>query len=103
MSDLTRHGAHAHIEDLRRDANRSAMRREALTARRQSQLPHDGPITIRRATEDDKPALAQLASLDCARRPAGAVLLAETRGELRAALSLADGAAIADPFRPSAD
>jgi hypothetical protein len=102
MSDLTKRLAHAHIEDLRRDADRFAARRAALAARGQSASAHDGPITIRRATVDDEPALADLAALDSARIPAGAVLLAESCGKLRAALSLEDGAAIADPFRPTA-
>jgi hypothetical protein len=63
---------------------------------------HDEPIIIRRATADDEPALAELAALDSAAMPARAVLLAESGGQLRAALSLADGAAIADPLRPTA-
>jgi hypothetical protein len=102
MSDLTKLLADAHIEDLRRNAGRFATRRAAPAADRQSRPAHDEPITIRRATADDEPALAGLASLDSARIPAGAVLLAESRGKLTAALSLEDGAAIADPFRPTA-
>ncbi len=61
------------------------------------------PITIRLAARDDQLALARLAALDSADRvPAGPLLLAEVAGELRAALSLEDGAAIADPFYPTA-
>jgi hypothetical protein len=56
------------------------------------------PITIRAATPDDHLALVRLAALDSAALPHGRVLLAEVDGELRAALSLHDGAAIADPF-----
>jgi hypothetical protein len=102
MSDLTRLLADAHVEDLRRDADRIAIRRAGRAVHMQSRPAHDEPITIRRATPDDEAALARLAALDSARIPAGAVLVAESRGELRAALSLEDGEAIADPFRPTA-
>jgi hypothetical protein len=60
------------------------------------------PITIRLATPDDHRALTVLAALDSAEAaPRGRVLLAEVDGELRAALSLADGSTIADPFHPT--
>ena len=60
-------------------------------------------VTIRLARADDAPALAELAALDGKPVPAGAVLLAEHRGSARAALALADGTAVADPFQPTAD
>ena len=61
-------------------------------------------ITIRPAYADDAPSLHRLAVLDSAAGvPAGALLLAEADGELRAALSLIDGSVIADPFYPTAD
>ena len=61
-------------------------------------------ITIRHAYADDELALARLAVLDSAPSvPQQPLLRAEVDGELRAALSLADGAAIADPFFPTAD
>jgi hypothetical protein len=57
-------------------------------------------ITIRPAYADDEAALNRLAALDSAEHaPAAPVLLAEVDGEVQAALSLRDGAAIADPFR----
>jgi hypothetical protein len=56
-------------------------------------------ITIRLAYADDDLALERLAQLDSADgSPARPVLLGEVDGQLRAALSLADGAVIADPF-----
>ena len=55
-------------------------------------------LTIRPAYPDDDPAIRRLAALDSAAVPRGPFLLAETGGELRAALSLSDGRAIADPF-----
>ena len=61
-------------------------------------------ITIRPAYADDERALARLAVLDSADAvPTRPLLLAEVDGELRAALSLSDGAVVADPFSPTLD
>jgi hypothetical protein len=61
-------------------------------------------ILIRRAYADDATELARLAALDSADGVPGAPLLvAELDGELRVALSLADGSVIADPFVPTAE
>jgi hypothetical protein len=60
-------------------------------------------LTIRLATIADESAVSRLAALDSSTPPAGEVLLAEMGHELWAALSLDTGAAVADPFRPSAD
>jgi hypothetical protein len=66
-----------------------------------------GPVealTIRMAVSGDAAALGRLAELDSAPRPgAGPMLVAEVGGELRAALPLDGGRAIADPFRPTAE
>ena len=60
------------------------------------------PITIRLATGEDRIALLRLAALDSAEAaPPGRLLLAEVDGDVRAALSLDDGSAIADPFHPT--
>jgi hypothetical protein len=59
-------------------------------------------ITIRPAYADDQRALFRLAALDSAAGvPAAPVLVAEVDEELHAALSLADGSVIADPFFPT--
>jgi hypothetical protein len=61
-------------------------------------------ITIRPAYAEDDRALTRLAALDSAESPPPAPrLLAEVEGELRAALSLADGSVIADPFVATSD
>jgi hypothetical protein len=60
-------------------------------------------VKIRLATADDAAALARLAALDSAPALAGEALVAEVGDELWAAVSLADTAAIADPFRPSGE
>jgi hypothetical protein len=60
-------------------------------------------IRIRQATSADAFALRRLAALDD--RPAlrGEVLVAEQAGEIRAALSLHNGRAVANPFAPTAE
>jgi len=63
----------------------------------------DLPLTIRVATPSDAETVSRLAELDSARALTGRALLAESDGVLLAAISLASGAVIADPFRPSAE
>src|SRR6476620_7749675 len=58
---------------------------------------YDG-VTIRRSHASDRAALQRLAQLDSRRLAEGELLVAEVDGELRAALPLAGGGAIADPF-----
>jgi hypothetical protein len=61
-------------------------------------------ITIRPAYADDQASLSRLAALDSAAGvPTGPLLLAEVDEQLRAALSLADGSVIADPFFATLD
>jgi hypothetical protein len=74
----------------------------ARLLRRSPRLDHGpiaGAITIRHAFPDDAAALNRLASLDSAPLPAQPLLVAEVEGVAWAALSLANGALIADPFR----
>jgi hypothetical protein len=61
-------------------------------------------LTIRLAVPADAEALDRLAQLDSAPPPAPVpMLVAEVAGELRAALPLDGGPAIADPFRRTAE
>lgn len=62
---------------------------------------HSGPITIRAAGPQDAEALRRLAQRDSRAIPDGELLIAFVRGEARAAISLARGEAIADPFHPT--
>ena len=64
-------------------------------------FPADAYI-IRPATDADARALRRLAALDSARPLTGRVLIGELDGAPAAALSLKTGAAIADPFQPTA-
>ena len=59
--------------------------------------------TIRRASAHDVDALYRLAQLDSDPRPmTGRVLIGEIKGELAAAIAVADDRVIANPFRPTA-
>jgi hypothetical protein len=59
---------------------------------------HPEQITIRSAYPDDSGALRALSALDSADPIAEPALIAEVGGKIRAALSLIDGAVVADPF-----
>ncbi len=63
----------------------------------------DKTLTIRTADLADAGALARLAALDSSHPPTEAALIAEVGEEVWAAVEIGSGAAIADPFRPSAD
>jgi hypothetical protein len=71
-----------------------------MTAR----MRYSRPVAIRLLDDDrDRRELARLEAIDSASRPLGGeVLGAEVEGKLVAAISLADGEVIADPFRPTA-
>ncbi len=59
-------------------------------------------LVIRHAVADDLDELRYLAALDSARTLLGDVLVAESDGVIRAAYSINEERAIADPFAPTA-
>jgi hypothetical protein len=59
---------------------------------------HPAHYVLRHARYDDADAIRRLAALDSQREPAAPVLLGEIDGRPAAALSLADGRVVADPF-----
>lgn len=61
------------------------------------------PLTVRFAAAADAPELALLAELDCAPLPTAPLLVGERDGRPIVALSLSDGAVVANPFVPTAD
>jgi hypothetical protein len=63
---------------------------------------HTSDITVRMAVPADSSRLRTLAALDSARLPEGELIVAESGGHIVAALPLAGGAAIADPFHRTA-
>jgi hypothetical protein len=66
-------------------------------------MQNDLPLHLRLAGREHAPALRRLAELDSTSPLRGEILVALREGEPVAALSLDDGRAAADPFRPSAD
>lgn len=61
------------------------------------------PITLRLAGPDDERALERLAQLDTRALPPAPHLLCERAGRIEAAISLANGELVADPFRRTAE
>jgi hypothetical protein len=59
----------------------------------------ESPVTLRLADAADGAALDRLAQRDCRFLPPGPHLLAERDGRIEAAVSLASGELVADPFR----
>lgn len=60
-------------------------------------------LVLRPATTVDADDLRRLAALDSAEQLEGNVLVAYAAGDIRAAVSVDSGRAIADPFYPSAE
>lgn len=100
MNNLSKYLAEARIEDLRGDARRARAVTPSSPGRHRETL--GAPITIRRAAASDAAALGQVAALDSSPVPAAPLLLAAVDGEVRAAVSLATGAAVADPSHDTA-
>jgi len=61
------------------------------------------PVTLRLAGAADLSALDRLAQLDSRSLPPGPHLLGEREGRIEAAISLATGELVADPFRRTAE
>jgi hypothetical protein len=77
--------------------------------RHDQDMPHattipagESTVVIRVATPADLDDLRRLAALDSARALLGTLLVAESDGQIRAAYSVDERRAIADPFRPTA-
>lgn len=94
----------ARLDDLRvrAAAYRGSHRVPSPAPERSQLLDVAACIAIRRATEADALVLQRLAALDGGRPVGdGEMLIAEVGGEPQAAIDVASGAAIADPFRPT--
>ena len=63
----------------------------------------ESPVTLRLADPADGAALDRLAQRDCRLLPPGPHLVAEREGRIEAAVSLASGELLADPFRRTAE
>ena len=84
---------------------RAEMRREQHAGAQGAEAKaNSAELVIRAAAPRDDAALTRLAQLDAKPRPDSAdLLVAEIDGEVRAALPLGGGSAIADPFQPTAE
>ena len=60
-------------------------------------------LVLRPATPVDAAALRRLAALDSAQPLDGEIVVAYAAGDLRAAVAVESGRAVADPFYPSAE
>ncbi len=99
--------AREHINDLLRAADQARRAGELTRSRRprprvagadKSPTAPADAVTLRFSRPGDDRALEELAQLDTAGPPQGPHLVAEVGGALHAAISLADGVVIADPF-----
>lgn len=87
----------------RADAYRRARPSPSRGVDPQIHVDSEQTIAIRRAGEADRVALERLGALDGGGLRLGDVLVAEVGGEVQAAMHVASGATVADPFRPTGD
>jgi hypothetical protein len=73
------------------------------TERNEHELVLPGDVTIRPATSDDRVELERIAELDSTTLPAGPLLVGQVGEEYRAAYSVSERRAIANPFRRTAE
>jgi hypothetical protein len=99
MKTFSKQMAQARIENIHLDARRVQTGAARRSDDRAAAKPFAGPITIRSATSDDATSLTRVAELDSSEVPSAPLLLAEVDGEVRAAVSLATAAVVADPFQ----
>lgn len=106
LADAQRQGAAARRRDgvIGRVAVLVPHRGESAAARRAGDARDEaaGAVTLRLGAPADIRALDRLSQLDSAPPPQQPVLVAVVGGEICAAVSLTDGAVVADPFRPTA-
>jgi hypothetical protein len=105
FNHLTHQANLARVDELRDRADRwrQAHPDRSVATGTRTHVPAEQSIAIRRATEADHSVLASLAALEGVRLRSGDMLIAEVQDEPRAAIHIASGATIADPFRPTAD
>lgn len=101
LGELNLKMAQARTAELRRRA--ATPRRVGSTGGTAPSLAGAVPLTIRYADSLDDAALVTLAALDSAPVLVLPALVAEVEGELRAAISLVDAKAVADPFCATAE
>lgn len=94
--------AHAVRGPVRERLGRSPRARRRDRRGRASRAVAGAPVLIRPASPDDAHAIDRLAALDERTLPQGERLVGVLDGRLVAALEVASGATVADPFVPTA-
>jgi hypothetical protein len=89
---------HQRSDELTSQLNRSRLVRNEPKRRKSA----DESITLRLSRSSSDPSIERLAALESRKAAKGAHLVAEVDGEVVAALSLARGEFLGDPFRPTA-
>jgi hypothetical protein len=89
---------HEHSQELARQSERARLLGPGPTRARIA----DEAVSFRLARVSDEPSLERLAALEGREVPRGGQLVAEVNGEVVAAMPLAGGDTLADPFRPTA-
>lgn len=86
-------------------ARQQELRDSAVKASRAASArePRWASVAVRLATAADRTVLERLADLDSASAPTGHALIGSISDRPVAALSLADGRVLADPFTPTCD
>jgi hypothetical protein len=95
---------HSQLSSILARTRQQEPRDQAARQTRPERQPHlFAPLTVRLATAGDRTALQRLAALDDTSRPVAPVLIGAVLGRPVAALSLADGKVIVDPFTPTGE
>ena len=100
MHTLSTIKADARAAELQRRADLDRPGRGAAT---RPQMQAEAELSVRMAQEADHEAIVRLAQLDSAATPAGRMLIGSVGSRPAAALSLDDGAVVADPFTPTVE
>jgi hypothetical protein len=104
MTGYLPYDAHlARLEDLHARAATQRRARLAVAPVAAAEPDSADAIAIRCATEADREVLQRLATLDSVVARPGEMLIALVGDEPRAAIHVASGETIADPFRPTAE
>jgi hypothetical protein len=90
------------LHERSRELTNQIDRGRLLTAERTRDEIAEEAVSLRICRVSDDPSLERLAALEGQAVPHGRQLLAEVDGEIVAALPLAGGAFLGDPFRPTA-
>ena len=90
------------IRQNRRELEQALLRSRLIAEPPLRRAAPEAAVALRLCSVHDDAALERLAQLEGRPLPAGRMVLAEVEGEIVAALPLAGGKPLSDPFRPTA-